>query len=94
MPESAVAFSHFAGLSLIDAKKPPRKERKWVVISGNLDQNYDAIKKTSKEWLHAHFLYRFIDVPGMAHENAPAPALEEALLWIGTGLPDTTPPAQ
>ena len=46
------------------------------------------IKKTSKDWEHAKFQYKFIDVPGMKHENASAEAFEEALRWIGAGLPD------
>ena len=78
-------MSHFPGLTLADAKLSPRTKRKWVVISGDKDKNYAEIKKTSKDWEHAKFQYKFIDVPGMKHENASAEAFEEALRWIGAG---------
>ncbi len=80
---TATTGGHFPGLQLGDIKSPPRNLRKWVVISGDKDKNYEEIKKTSKDWQHAHLLYKFIDVPGMAHANASAAALEEALTWIG-----------
>jgi hypothetical protein len=34
------------------------------------------------DWEKAGMAYRFIDVPGMAHENAPVSAFEDALTWI------------
>jgi poly(3-hydroxybutyrate) depolymerase len=76
---------HFAGLALADLKSSPRNQRKWVVISGDKDKNYREIIDTSKDWVHAHFQYKFIDVPGMGHQNASEEALEEALTWIGAG---------
>jgi poly(3-hydroxybutyrate) depolymerase len=79
---------HFPGLSLFDTKSAPRAKHKWCVISGDKDKNYARVKETSKDWERARFLYKFIDVPGMGHEPAPASAFEEALLWIGAGLPD------
>ena len=74
---------HFPGLTLSDAKKSPRRKKKWIVISGNKDKNYKEILKTSKEWKRYKFKYKFINVKGMGHSNAPAKALEEALLWSG-----------
>ncbi len=79
--------AHFPGLTVADAKAAPRAKRKWCVISGDKDKNYARVKETSRDWERMRFLYKFIDVPGMSHENAPAPAFEEALQWIGAGLP-------
>ncbi len=78
---------HFAGLSLSDARRPPRNKLGWVVISGSKDQNYETIKQTSETWKRAKFNYTFIDREGMGHENASADALKEALLFVGAALP-------
>lgn len=85
------SFGHFPGLKLSDAKSPPRKKKnKWCVISGNKDGNYGRIKETSKEWERAKFQYKFFDIDGMGHHDAPVEALEEALLWMGAGkLPES-----
>lgn len=82
---TATKAGHFAGLTLGDAKSGPRSQRKWAVISGDKDKNYHEIIDTSKEWTHARFQYKFINVPGMGHQNAAAEPFEEALLWIGAG---------
>ena len=76
-------FGHFPGLSLTDAKSEVRKDRKWAVISGTKDQNYKIIIETSKAWKTAKFQYTFFDVKDMGHNNAPAEALEQALVWMG-----------
>ena len=76
-------FGHFPGLRLTDAQSTPRKEKKWVVISGNKDSNYKEILKTSMAWEDAGFKYKFFDIKGMKHQNAPGSALEQALHWIG-----------
>ncbi len=74
---------HFPGLDLGDLKGGALKGHKWCVISGDKDQNYQEIIKTSAEWDKNRFDYRFFDVPGMAHVNAGPAALEEALKWLG-----------
>ncbi len=84
---------HFAGLSLSDARRPPRNKLGWVVISGSKDQNYETIKQTSEVWKRAKFNYTFIDREGMGHENASAEALKEALLFVGAALPAASVPA-
>lgn len=81
---------HFAGLSLSDARRPPRRERGWVVISGSKDRNYEVIKSTSKAWEREKFNYTFIDIEGMGHENASAESLKEALLFVGAGLAEAS----
>lgn len=73
---------HFAGLSLSDARRPPRDKLGWVVISGSKDQNYEVIKQTSEAWARAKFNYKFIDQEGMGHENASADSLKQALLYV------------
>ncbi len=79
---------HFPGLAIKDFKRKKRKKLKWVVISGNKDKNYSAILETSKVWEKNRLNYRFIDIPGMGHQDyAPAP-FEEALKWIGIVAPD------
>lgn len=87
---------HFPGLALADAKSTPRKKLKWCVVSGDQDNNYKAILETSKEWDAAGFMYKFIDIKGMGHDNASGPALEEALVWVGadqlSGSADATAP--
>lgn len=50
-----------------------------MVISGDKDQNYKEILKTSEQWKSARANYRFIDVPGMGHTNASPEKIEEAL---------------
>lgn len=74
---------HFPGLEMSDFKSKDIKGHKWCVISGNKDMNYQEILKTTKEWEQSRLDYRFFDVPGMGHTNAPAEKLEEALKWIG-----------
>lgn len=78
-------YGHFPGLELSDAKKAPRMDNRWVVISGDKDQNYKTIIETSKDWDKEKFRYLFIDVPGMTHDNASPEKLEEALNWIFEG---------
>lgn len=73
---------HFPGLDLSDARSSPRRDRRWVIISGPKDRNYQEILKTNPPWTAAKIPFRFIDVPDMGHQKAPAPALEEALVWI------------
>lgn len=74
---------HFPGLTLADAKSELRKQRKWAVIFGDKDGNYQAILDTSKQWKDERFQYKPFFVKGMEHENASAAALEEALVWMG-----------
>ena len=50
---------------------------------GDKDQSYQEILNSSKLWEKGRYQYRFINVPGMGHRNAPADSLEEALKWIG-----------
>ena len=77
------SHGHFQGLSLSDTKKSPRRKKKRIIISGDKDKNYKEILETSKKWRRYKFEYKFFDVKGMKHTNAPASALEEALLWAG-----------
>lgn len=81
----ARGFGHFPGLELSDFKSKERKKLKWMVISGDKDQNYQTIIQTSKEWDAANLNYRFLDVPGMGHVPAAAAPMKEALEWIGLG---------
>jgi predicted esterase len=74
---------HFPGLAAGDLKNGPLRDHKWCVISGEKDQNYQEILSSSKLWEKGRYQYRFINVPGMAHTNAPADSLEEALKWVG-----------
>jgi len=74
---------HFPGLEVGDLKSKEFKGHKWCVISGEKDQNYPVILETSKRWESEKFDYKFFDVPGMAHTNAPPEKLEEALKWLG-----------
>lgn len=74
---------HFPGLDAAALKSGPLREQKWCVISGDKDQNYKEILETSKQWEKGRYQYRFIDVPGMGHSNAPPEKFEEALKWIG-----------
>jgi predicted esterase len=74
---------HFPGLEVRDLKSGDLKDHKWCVISGDQDQNYAEIQKTSKEWETNRMNYKFFDVPGMGHSNAAPERLEEALKWIG-----------
>jgi predicted esterase len=74
---------HFPGLDDGDLKAGLLREHKWCVISGDRDQNYQAIQETSALWEKGRYHYKFIDVPGMGHSNAAPADLEEALKWIG-----------
>jgi len=74
---------HFPGLDLGDFKRGARKKNKWLVISGDKDNNYQEILKTSKDWKAARLQYTFIDVPGMKHTHPPADRLPECLEWLG-----------
>jgi len=74
---------HFPGLELRDLKSGVLKDHKWCVISGDKDQNYAEIQKTSKLWEADRMNYKFINVPGMAHSNAEPEHLEAALKWLG-----------
>jgi hypothetical protein len=74
---------HFPGLEQRDITGKDCKDHKWVVISGDKDQNYKEILMTSERWKSARANYRFIDVPGMGHTNASPEKLEEALKWAG-----------
>ncbi len=76
-------MGHFPGLSVRDLKSGDLKGHKWCVISGDKDQNYGEILKTSKDWKDAGLDYRFFDVPSMGHTNADAAHLEDALKWLG-----------
>lgn len=73
---------HFPGMEIRDFKRSPRKEIKWVVISGDKDRNYKEIQLTSRAWAEERLDYRFIDVPGMGHANAKPEDLAKALDWI------------
>jgi hypothetical protein len=77
------SVGHFPGLDLGDFKSRPFKGHNWCVISGDKDQNYQEILKTSKVWERSRLEYRFFDVPGMAHVNAAPDELEKALKWLG-----------
>lgn len=83
LPTDATNCGHFPGLEPGDLKGGPFKGHKWCVISGDKDQNYQAIRTTSAAWLKGRFDYRFFDVPGMGHTNAEPARLEEALKWLG-----------
>lgn len=72
---------HFHGFTLADCKQSARN-RKWAVISGNKDYNYKEIQTTGAVWKKAGLSYRFFDVPGMGHTNAPPQNFDEALNWI------------
>ncbi len=74
---------HFPGLAESDLKSRDFKGHKWCVISGEKDQNYQEILKTSKLWDNGRFDYKFFDVPGMDHSNASPEKLEQALKWMG-----------
>lgn len=74
---------HFPGLDAGDLKSKAFKGHKWCVISGEQDQNYQEILKTSQLWESGRFDYRFFDVSGMGHVNASPDKLEEALKWAG-----------
>ena len=80
---SGNSYGHFYGLSENDCTKGIRKDRPWVVISGNKDSNYQEIIESSKEWKQHKMDYEFIDIPGMGHKSASGPALEKALIRIG-----------
>ncbi len=74
---------HFPGLEARDLKSGIIKDHKWCVISGDKDQNYSEILSTSKRWESGRMNYKFIDVPGMSHAEAPPAQLEVALKWLG-----------
>jgi len=74
---------HFPGLEARDFKSGVLKEHKWCVISGDKDQNYAEIQKSSKLWEAYRMNYKFFDVPGMSHSDADPERLEAALKWIG-----------
>jgi predicted esterase len=74
---------HFPGLESRDLRSGVLKDHKWCVISGNKDQNYAEIQKTSELWEANRMNYKFFDVPGMGHSNAAPEPLEAALKWIG-----------
>ena len=76
-------FGHFPGLKPADTQRKPRKDRKWAVVSGDKDQNYNEIIKSGKRWEDAKFKYKFFNVPGMGHNNASGKVLEEILIWLG-----------
>jgi predicted peptidase len=82
LPTDPRRGSHFPGIEIRDFKRSPRKEIKWVVISGDKDQNYSEIQLTSKVWAAERLDYQFIDVPGMGHTNAKPEDLAKALDWI------------
>lgn len=77
------AAGHFPGLDERSLKSKEFKGQKWCVISGEKDQNYAEILKTSEQWAAGHYDYKFFYVPGMSHQNAPPEKLEEALKWVG-----------
>ena len=75
LPSDGTMGTHFPGVPLADFKKGPMKKLNWVVISGDKDNNYNEIKRTSEVWKKERLSYRFIDVPGMGHTNAdPRPS--------------------
>jgi predicted esterase len=82
LPENN-SSGHFPGLEEDDLKSKDFKDHKWCVISGDKDMNYQEILQTSGKWKAARFNYKFFDVPGMGHTNAPPEKLEEALKWMG-----------
>ncbi len=82
LPSDPRRGSHFPGMDIREFKRSPRKEMKWVVISGNKDQNYEEIQLTSKVWAAERLNYQFLDVPDMGHSNAKPEDLAKALDWI------------
>ncbi|MEI6607489.1 MAG: hypothetical protein WCP35_19435 [Verrucomicrobiota bacterium] len=74
---------HFPGLEARDFKSGVLKQHKWCVISGDKDQNYAEIQKSSKLWEAYRMNYKFFDVPDMSHSDAAPERLEAALKWIG-----------
>ena len=83
LPKPGLSQGHFFGMSERDCTSGLRKDRPWVVISGNKDKNYKEVLKTSELWEKHRMDYEFIDIPGMAHTNASGPALERALIRVG-----------
>jgi predicted esterase len=73
---------HFPGLTTRDFKRGERAKMRWIVVSGDKDFNYPVIKETSQAWEKERLTYRFLDVPGMAHTNAAAAFMKEAILWV------------
>lgn len=82
LPSDPKYNSHFPGMDMRDFKRTPRDEIKWVVISGEKDKNYKEIQRTSEVWKDERLNYKFIDVPGMGHSNAPPEPFAKALDWI------------
>ena len=76
-------FGHFPGMTIRDFKRGKRKEMKWLVVSGNKDQNYGKILRSSESWKREKLDYRFLDIPGMGHHPAKKDDLLTALQWIG-----------
>ena len=74
---------HFPDLEARDLKASILKGHKWCVISGDKDQNYAEILNTSKLWEAERMNYKFFEVPGMSHSEAPPAQLEAALKWLG-----------
>ena len=83
LSDNALFMSVLARFDPADFKSKERKKIKWIIISGDKDQNYAEILKRSPAWTDARLDYRFIDIPGMAHTNAAAADLKTALDWIG-----------
>jgi len=75
------SVGHFPGLEVRDITGKDCKDHRWVVISGDKDFNYQEILKTSDQWKSARADYKFFDVPGMGHANAPPENFAQALTW-------------
>lgn len=82
-PPAYYNCGHFPGLLGTDFTTGALKGRKWVVVSGDKDKNYQEILTTTKQWEAHKLAYRFINVSGMAHSNAQPEQFEEALKWLG-----------
>jgi predicted esterase len=80
LPQNGSA-GHFPGLEARDITGKDCKDHRWVVISGDKDYNYQEILKTSEQWKSTRADYKFFDVPGMGHTNAPPENFAEALTW-------------
>ncbi len=64
-----------------DIREITRRKQAYAWVTGPKDFNYKAILKSTPTWEPKGFIAKLFDVPGMAHQSAPAEALEEALTW-------------
>ena len=63
-------------------RRMSRMKRRFAVISGPKDFNYEHCRKSASAWKDHGFDIRFFDVPSMGHNNAPEKEFEKALDWV------------